>query len=129
KSKKELQPPIIVNSFSKPRLFDNFKTRVNNYIEKIDNNDDDFQLTPDYFYFRYDNDLAELGTIDEDKDTWLSRVDNKSFYIGYGDLSERLNHSLSSRSVKDRTIEEPFAVEEISDDNNEKDINIENTDT
>ncbi|AZA54081.1 KGGVGR-motif variant AAA ATPase [Chryseobacterium sp. G0201] len=102
KIKKDFNPPIIINAFSNTKLFDKFKKKINTYIEKNDSENETFLLSPEYFHFRYDSVLSELGTSDEDKETWISMVDSSGFLIGYKDVSEKLIQYLHKEEKSER---------------------------
>ncbi|SFI86011.1 KGGVGR-motif variant AAA ATPase [Myroides guanonis] len=95
-TKKNLNPPIIVNSFSDPDFFKEFRLKVDEMIQNNYFNNELFQLSPIYYYFRYNQTLSEMGTKRERKDDWLNQVDNKVFYNGYVDVAEKINDFIIS---------------------------------
>jgi MinD-like ATPase involved in chromosome partitioning or flagellar assembly len=102
--KKELNPPIIVNSFSKPKLFrDDFKQKCENIISQYQlfSNQDkeviDFSLVPFYSYFQYDPTFSDIGTKDEDKIDWLSKIDSGNI-TGYTDVADKLLESINPQN-------------------------------
>jgi hypothetical protein len=101
--KKDLTPPIIVNSFSDSDFFQQFSNKVDEMINYNNTTNDSFQLSPSYFYFRNNQTLAELGTKREKKNDWIEQIDEKAFGKGYVDVAEKINEFLFRETI---TIEE-----------------------
>ncbi|MET3128852.1 cellulose biosynthesis protein BcsQ [Arcicella rosea] len=80
---------IIVNSFSTPTLFEDFKSRVDDYISTNSLSSEDGLLIPEYFYFPYEPELALLGTSMEIRENWLKQIDRER--IGEPEIAKKLN--------------------------------------
>lgn len=118
KIKKDFNPPLIINAFSNTKLFEKFKKRIDTYIEKTDIENEAFLLSPEYFHFRYDSVLSELGTSDEDKETWISMIDSSGFLIGYKDVSEKLLQYLHKESPFEKEFPQEKTNYEVQKNNN-----------
>lgn len=83
--------PLIINAFSDSKFFKEFKDNINSYIQNNSKEDNEISsLAPDYFYFRYNPTLAEIGTSREEKQDWISAIDSDGI-TGYTDVAERIN--------------------------------------
>lgn len=102
--KKEFRA-LIVNAFSDADFFEEFKEDVNSHILRNTPDDTTFLFTPEYFYFRYNTTLSEIGTSREKKRNWLEQVDSKEFGKGYVDLAEKLNSFINEYYGESRTNE------------------------
>jgi len=71
--KKENFTGIIVNPFSRRKLFEHFVDEIENYINSI-NAYDDLQLDLKKFYLGRNDVLERVGTIEEDKDEFIKFI-------------------------------------------------------
>jgi cellulose biosynthesis protein BcsQ len=129
--KVDFYPPIIVNSFSKSKLFrEDFiqkcETIISQYIPNkvLEQGDDyDFLLVPFYAYFQYDPTFSDIGTKDEDKIDWLSKIDAGNV-IGYTDVAEKLLESISSKLIEKTISISDFSENRIEVSERLKDDNL-----
>jgi len=67
---------IIVNTFSRRKLFEHFSFEIDNYINSI-NDDAEMQLELKKFYLGRNDVLERIGTIEEDKEEFIKFIQYK----------------------------------------------------
>ncbi|UPK69434.1 KGGVGR-motif variant AAA ATPase [Chitinophaga filiformis] len=119
-SRTDVYAPILVNSFSDLGYFNDFRKKIEEIIASIGDPQDSFRLSPYFYHFRYDGLLSEIGTKRENKDEWLSQIDERQLLKGYIDVADKINESIgqiTERIVDEQEeINEPVVEVEVSPD-------------
>lgn len=100
---------IIVNAFSTPKLFEEFKSKVENYILDIYKENENPSI-PDFYYFSYDQELALMGTSLEEKSSWLTLVDKER--IGEPELAKKINFLVNEYKKVKQKVSLNFEIEQ-----------------
>jgi MinD-like ATPase involved in chromosome partitioning or flagellar assembly len=110
KNKKEDFRGLIINAFSDSDMFDEFKNRINSFILEKSQNEEDFLLSIESFYFRYNTFLAQIGTTQEKAKDFVEQIDDKSFGKGYTDVANRLYEFINEFQSDKTSIFEPCSL-------------------
>jgi len=124
---------MLVNSFSRPKSFREFKNIVEEYINRTtyELNNDLGTINIDKYFFSSNSILERIGTADEEVSEFIDSIKDKSIGTGYIDLSEKildLSDNIYTSNLIETKIDDDIAENQIvnsnSISNNEEDRQI-----
>jgi MinD-like ATPase involved in chromosome partitioning or flagellar assembly len=102
---------ILINSFSRPKSFREFKIIVEEYINKTtyELSGDLGTIDIDKYFFSTNSILERIGTTDEDTTEFIDSIKDKSIGTGYIDLFEKIKdfaENIYSANLVEKVVED-----------------------